>query len=217
MQILVNINGVQSGPISREALAEIVTDPSVTYVWHQGMSNWERIDRLPEFADIVAAASKAPAVPEIPAEPAEPELSDQSDSSEQSDQSDGSDLSEKSSAAASASPSTGSCVPPIPPAVPNIPHYYAPQPQYYQQPYQQPQPADKIPSTYMAWSILFTILCCNAVGVIAIVFSALTSQNINSGNLALAQRYSDYAAYAIIGTIVSSLILSPLQFLMMLL
>lgn len=209
MQIWVNINGVQSGPISREALAEIVTDPSVTYVWHQGMSNWERIDRLPEFADIVAAAPKAPAVPEIPAEPEKPELSDLSD------------LSEKSSAAASASPSTGSCIPPIPPTAPHIPHYYAPQPQYYQQPYQQPyqqtQPADKIPSTYMAWSILFTILCCNAVGVIAIVFSALTSQNINSGNLALAQRYSDYAAYAIIGTIVSSLILSPLQFLMMLL
>ena len=208
MQIWVNINGVQSGPISREALAEIVTDPSVTYVWHQGMSNWERIDRLPEFADIVAAAPKAPAVPKASAEPEKPELSDPSDLS---------DLSEKSSAAASASPSTGSCIPPIPPTAPHIPHYYAPQPQYYQQPYQQPQPADKIPSTYMAWSILFTILCCNAVGVIAIVFSALTSQNINSGNLALAQRYSDYAAYAIIGTIVSSLILSPLQFLMMLL
>ena len=210
MQIWVNINGVQSGPISREALAEIVTDPSVTYVWHQGMSNWERIDRLPEFADIVAAASKAPAVPEIPAEPEKPELSDSSDQSDQSDRSDPSDFSENSV-------KSGSCIPPIPPAVPNIPHYYAPQPQYYQQPYQQPQPADKIPSTYMAWSILFTILCCNAVGVIAIVFSALTSQNINSGNLALAQRYSDYAAYAIIGTIVSSLILSPLQFLMMLL
>ena len=207
MQIWVNINGVQSGPISREALAEIVTDPSVTYVWHQGMSNWERIDRLPEFADIVAAAPKAPAVSEIPAEPEKPELSDQSDSSDRSDPSDFSENSVKS----------GSCIPPIPPAAPHIPHYYAPQPQYYQQPYQQPQPADKIPSTYMAWSILFTILCCNAVGVIAIVFSALTSQNINSGNLALAQRYSDYAAYAIIGTIVSSLILSPLQFLMMLL
>ena len=207
MQIWVNINGVQSGPISREALAEIVTDPSVTYVWHQGMSNWERIDRLPEFADIVAVAQKAATVPEIPAEPEKPELSDSSD---QSDRSDPSDFSEKSV-------KSGSCIPPIPPAVPNIPHYYAPQPQYYQQPYQQPQPSDKIPSTYMAWSILFTILCCNAVGVIAIVFSALTSQNINSGNLALAQRYSDYAAYAIIGTIVSSLILSPLQFLMMLL
>lgn len=207
MQIWVNINGVQSGPISREALAEIVTDPSVTYVWHQGMSNWERIDRLPEFADIVAAASKAPAVPEASAEPEKPELSDSSDQSDRSDPSDFSENSVKS----------GSRIPPIPPAAPHIPHYYAPQPQYYQQPYQQPQPADKIPSTYMAWSILFTILCCNAVGVIAIVFSALTSQNINSGNLALAQRYSDYAAYAIIGTIVSSLILSPLQFLMMLL
>ena len=204
MQIWVNINGVQSGPISREALAEIVTDPSVTYVWHQGMSNWERIDRLPEFADIVAAAQKAATVPEASAEPEKPELSGSSD------QSDPSDFSENSV-------KSGSCIPPIPPAAPHIPHYYAPQPQYYQQPYQQPQPADKIPSTYMAWSILFTILCCNAVGVIAIVFSALTSQNINSGNLALAQRYSDYAAYAIIGTIVSSLILSPLQFLMMLL
>ena len=171
------------------------------------MSNWERIDRLPEFADIVAAAPKAPAVPEIPAEPEKPELPDLSDSSDQSDRSDFSEKSVKS----------GSCIPPIPPTAPHIPHYYAPQPQYYQQPYQQPQHADKIPSTYMAWSILFTILCCNAVGVIAIVFSALTSQNINSGNLALAQRYSDYAAYAIIGTIVSSLILSPLQFLMMLL
>ena len=82
MQIWVNINGVQSGPISREALAEIVTDPSVTYVWHQGMSNWERIDRLPEFADIVAAAPKAPAVPEASAEPEKPELSDRSDSSD---------------------------------------------------------------------------------------------------------------------------------------
>ena len=69
----------------------------------------------------------------------------------------------------------------------------------------------------MVWSILFTILCCNAVGAIAIVFSALTSQNINSGNLAQAQRYSEYAAIAIMVTIATGLIIAPMQILMMLL
>ncbi len=222
MQIWVNINGVQSGPITREALAEIVTDPSVTYVWHQGMSNWERIDRVPEFADIVAAAQKAPAVPETPAEPeksespAVPEKSDQSDLSDPSDPSDNATNAE-ADASAPASPSAGCSAPPIPAAAPAIPHYYAPQPQYYQQPYRPPQPQGKIPSTYMVWSILFTILCCNAVGAIAIVFSALTSQNINSGNLAQAQRYSEYAAIAIMVTIATGLIIAPMQILMMLL
>lgn len=216
MQIWVNINGVQSGPITREALAEIVTDPSVTYVWHQGMSNWERIDRVPEFADIVASAQKPPAVPEKSESPAEPEKSDQSDLSDLSDPSDNTANAE-ADASAPASPSAGCSAPPIPAAAPAIPHYYAPQPQYYQQPYRPPQPQGKIPSTYMVWSILFTILCCNAVGAIAIVFSALTSQNINSGNLAQAQRYSEYAAIAIMVTIATGLIIAPMQILMMLL
>ena len=178
------------------------------------MSNWERIDRVPEFADIVAAAQKPQAVPETPAEP---EKSDPSDQSDPSDLSDPSDNTAEADASAPASPSAGCSAPPIPAAAPAIPHYYAPQPQYYQQPYRPPQPQGKIPSTYMVWSILFTILCCNAVGAIAIVFSALTSQNINSGNLAQAQRYSEYAAIAIMVTIATGLIIAPMQILMMLL
>lgn len=177
------------------------------------MSNWERIDRVPEFADIVAAAQKPPAVPETPAEPEKSDPSDLSDSSDPSDNT----ANAESDASAPASPSAGCSAPPIPAAAPAIPHYYAPQPQYYQQPYQPPQPQGKIPSTYMVWSILFTILCCNAVGAIAIVFSALTSQNINSGNLAQAQRYSEYAAIAIMVTIATGLIIAPMQILMMLL
>ena len=179
------------------------------------MSNWERIDRVPEFADIVAAAQKPQAVPETPAEPEKSDPSDQSDPSDLSDRSDDSDDSDNS--AEPGGPSAGCSAPPIPAAAPAIPHYYAPQPQYYQQPYRPPQPQGKIPSTYMVWSILFTILCCNAVGAIAIVFSALTSQNINSGNLAQAQRYSEYAAIAIMVTIATGLIIAPMQILMMLL
>ncbi|MGN0213243.1 MAG: CD225/dispanin family protein [Muribaculaceae bacterium] len=51
----VNIDGIQSGPISRDELANLDFDPEVTYVWHQDLDDWQKIDQLPELADIVAA------------------------------------------------------------------------------------------------------------------------------------------------------------------
>ena len=57
----VNIDGIQSGPISRDELANIDFNPEVTYVWHEELDDWHRIDRLSEFADIVAAKQKAAA------------------------------------------------------------------------------------------------------------------------------------------------------------
>ena len=57
----VNIDGIQSGPISRDELANIDFNPEVTYVWHEELDDWQRIDRLSEFADIVAAKQKAAA------------------------------------------------------------------------------------------------------------------------------------------------------------
>ena len=57
----VNIDGIQSGPISRDELANIDFNPEVTYVWHEELDDWQRIDHLSEFADIVAAKQKAAA------------------------------------------------------------------------------------------------------------------------------------------------------------
>ena len=222
MEIWVNINGIQSGPMSREALAEMVTDPSVTYVWHQGMPNWQRIDLVPEFADIVAASKTASepqpqaedenlavAVGEEAAESAEAEIvvpQADSDGEAQDDPAVNPEPKE-------AQPQ----IPPIPVQVPPIPHYYAPQQQYqpqYQPSAPAPAPQGEIPSTYLAMSIIFTILCCNAIGILAIVFSALTSQNIKSGNLEAARRYSEYAALTIMITIAAGLVLFPLQMLL---
>ena len=222
MKIWVNINGIQSGPMSREALAEMVTDPSVTYVWHQGMSNWQRIDLVPEFADIVAASKTASepqpqaedenlavAVGEEALESAEAEIvvpQADSDGEVQDDPAENPEPKE-------AQPQ----IPPIPAQVPPIPHYYAPQQQYqpqYQPSAPAPAPQGEIPSTYMAMSIIFTIICCNAIGILAIVFSALTSQNIKSGDLAAARRYSEYAAFTIMITIAAGLVLMPLQMLL---
>ena len=75
----VNIDGIQSGPISRDELANIDFNPEVTDVWHEELDDWQRIDHLSEFADIVAAKQKAAA------ESAEhSELSEQSEHSESS-------------------------------------------------------------------------------------------------------------------------------------
>ena len=70
----VNIDGVQSGPISREDLANMDFNPEVTYVWHQELDDWHRIDQLSELADIVAGKSVQQSVtpPPIPSEPEMP-------------------------------------------------------------------------------------------------------------------------------------------------
>ena len=78
----VNIDGIQSGPISRDELANIDFNPEVTYVWHEELDDWQRIDRLSEFADIVAAKQKAAA-----------ESAENSEHSEQSEESEHSESS----------------------------------------------------------------------------------------------------------------------------
>ena len=78
----VNIDGIQSGPISRDELANIDFNPEVTYVWHEELDDWQRIDRLSEFADIVAAKQKAAA-----------ESAEQSEQSEHSEESEHSESS----------------------------------------------------------------------------------------------------------------------------
>ena len=70
----VNIDGIQSGPISRDELADMDFNPEVTYVWHQELDDWHRIDQLSEFSDIVAGKSVQQSVtpPLIPLEPEMP-------------------------------------------------------------------------------------------------------------------------------------------------
>ena len=72
----VNIDGIQSGPISRDELADMDFNLEVTYVWHQELDDWHRIDQLSEFADIVAGKGVQQLVtpPPIPSEPSEPEM-----------------------------------------------------------------------------------------------------------------------------------------------
>lgn len=109
-----------------------------------------------------------------------------------------------------------------------------PQEQYYAQnqyPYQgAPAPApepqwdwqrepmavnEPCPPAYLAWSIIVTLLCCQLLGIVAIICSAQTKQAYNRGDVEKAKKMSDWAQWLIILSIVFGLLSLPFQILMM--
>lgn len=189
----VNIDGIQSGPISRDELANIDFNPEVTYVWHEELDDWHRIDRLSEFADIVAAKQKAAA-----------ESAESSEHSEESEHSE-----------SSVTP------PPVPqPPVPQPPElqHAMPQPPMPQPPMPQPPVAPEAEApTNLVWAVIATVMCCQITGVIAIVYGAMTSSANSAGNYEKARRYSDIAQIWVMVSIVLGLIYMPIALLMMML
>ena len=198
----VNIDGIQSGPISRDELANIDFNPEVTYVWHEELDDWQRIDRLSEFADIVAAKQKAAA-----------ESAEQSEQSESAESSENSEESEESES--SVTP------PPVPqPPVPQPPElqHAMPQPPMPQPPMPQPPVAPEAEApTNLVWAVIATVMCCQITGVIAIVYGAMTSSANSAGNYEKARRYSDIAQIWVMVSIVLGLIYMPIALLMMML
>ena len=185
----VNIDGIQSGPISRDELANIDFNPEVTYVWHEELDDWQRIDRLSEFADIVAAKQKAAA--------------EQSEHSE-------------SSVTPPPMPQPPMPQPPMPQppvAQPPMPQLPVPQPPMPQPPV---APEAEAP-TNLVWAVIATVMCCQITGVIAIVYGAMTSSANSAGNYEKARRYSDIAQIWVMVSIVLGLIYMPIALLMMML
>ena len=188
----VNIDGIQSGPISRDELADMDFNPEVTYVWHQELDDWHRIDQLSEFADIVAGKSVqqsvtpppipsepempiVPPVPPVPLEPLEPEEP---------------------------------VVPPVPSEpeafiVPSVPPV--------------PAPSEAEAPTNLVWAVIVTVMCCQITGIIAIVYGAMTSTANSAGNYEKARHYSDIAQIWVMVSIALGLVYMPVALLMMML
>ena len=185
----VNIDGIQSGPISRDELADMDFNPEVTYVWHQELDDWHRIDELSEFADIVAGKSVQQSVtpPPIPSEPEDPIVPPVPSEPEMP------------------------VVPPMPPMpsepeafiVPSVPPM--------------PAPSEVEAPTNLVWAVIVTVMCCQITGVIAIVYGAMTSSANSAGNYEKARRYSDIAQIWVMVSIVLGLIYMPIALLMMML
>lgn len=118
-----------------------------------------------------------------------------------------------------------------PPPIPDVtPDSATPQPEYGQKP-QQPQGvaaqgyvqqpyyasqqstrgnSEPMPSTYLLWSILCTVLCCFIPGIVAIVFSSQVSSKYYAGDVEGSKRASRNAEVWIIVSFVLGLLSSTL-------
>lgn len=94
----------------------------------------------------------------------------------------------------------------------NQPQMQYNQPQYAPGSYRQSDPMPPMPNTYMALSIIVTILCCIIGGIIAIVYSSKVSSCYNMGDYAGAQKASKTALGWIIASACVSVIGSILYF-----
>jgi len=75
------------------------------------------------------------------------------------------------------------------------------------------QPAEKCPPTFLVWSILLTICCCNPVGIIPILLGASVTSNYRNNNIEAASRTSYITEWWIAITLVLGLIMLPFSIL----
>lgn len=77
-------------------------------------------------------------------------------------------------------------------------------PPYEQPPFaaQQPVELEKMPSTYLVWSILSLVFCCSIAGIVAVVFSTMVSSRFYAHDYAGSRRASRNAQIWIIISIV---------------
>ena len=73
-----------------------------------------------------------------------------------------------------------------------------------------PVPTLPMPPTYLAWSIVMTILCCTIPGIVAIIFSAQVSSRFHQGDIEGAKRASRNAEIWIIVSFVLGILSNTL-------
>ena len=208
MKYWANINGVQHGPVEKQQLIGLgLTRDS--YVWREGLEDWVMVQNFSELDDLFPVKPMADVPPtddgnytaaaETPR--CEP-LTEETPADEPDEDKTPADDT-------------------VPPAIPQIP-------QIPQQPYQQPyrpgeqqyapqQPLPPCPPTNLVWGILTTVLCCQVLGIVSIVYALQVKAKYDSGDLETAQRYSDRAAMWSIAAIVAGLIVTPFVMLLQLL
>ena len=202
MKYWANINGVQHGPVEKQQLIGLgLTRDS--YVWREGLEDWVMVQNFSELDDLFPVKPVA----ELPP-------TDDNTSTTAADE----PLTEETPADKPLTEETPADETttnvPVPPAIPQIP-------QIPQQPYQQTvapqQPVPPCPPTNLVWGILTTVLCCQLLGIVSIIYALQVKSKYDSGDFATAQQYSDRAAMWSIAAIVVGLIITPFVMLVQLL
>ena len=206
MKYWANINGVQHGPVEKQQLIGLgLTRDS--YVWREGLEDWVMVQNFSELDDLFPVKPMADVPPTddgtsttAAVTPADESANDETPADEPVTEDTPADETTTND--------------PVPPSIPQIP-------QIPQQPYQQTvapqQPVPPCPPTNLVWGILTTVLCCQVLGIVSIVYALQVKAKYDSGDLETAQRYSDRAAMWSIAAIVVGLIITPFVMLLQLL
>ena len=159
------------GPFTAEELLE-KNVPADTYAWHPGLKVWTQIKDIPELRDLFA----------------EEEIDVKEDVPENFE-------------AADTAPMESECPPQSPPPPPPANYGEPVEPaqnmSYTSDAYSElPEvPEPKCPPSYLAWSIITTLLFCLPFGIVAIIFSAKVNGQWSRGMYDQAKRSSELAAW----------------------
>ena len=199
MNYWIIVNDHHDGPYSVDTLVANGLKPE-DLVWTEGLADWTPAGNILELAEAMNLRDSMAAAPAAPAAPVADEVIEIVETEAEAPM--------EQEAAYDAEP--------------------AQQPQPAQQPYAAPQmqtaytqaaPAqaaamtqtEPCPPSYIAWSIIVTVLCCTIVGIPAIVFASMTKSAYYRGDLAKAKRYSEITQWFIIAAIVLGTVSWPFQ------
>lgn len=199
MNYWIIVNDHHDGPYSVDTLVANGLKPE-DLVWTEGLADWTPAGNILELAEAMNLRDSMAAAPVEPAAPVAAEVIEIVETEAEAPM--------EQEAACDAEP--------------------AQQPQPAQQPYATPQmqtaypqaaPAqaaamtqtEPCPPSYIAWSIIVTVLCCTIVGIPAIVFASMTKSAYYRGDLAKAKRYSEITQWFIIAAIVLGAVSWPFQ------
>lgn len=197
------VDDKHAGPYSAAELVEMGIGPT-NMVWTQGLPDWVEAQQIEELKFLIdfrdrSGASAPESTEETVAVDEETVAVDEETAAPASEY----DIASGQQTAPQPTPAPcrpQSCFQSAPPAHPG-----------WQQATQAPVGAEPCPPAYLAWAIVVTILCCQILGVAAIVCSCLIKSNYNRGNLVKANKLSNATQWLIILSIVLGLLMLPLQ------
>lgn len=166
------VDNTHRGPYSEEQLKEMNL-ASDTYAWHPGLTKWTLLKDIPEFAEFYSVAGKLPDIEPKTETKSEVEVEIEKDV--------------KSISTEEPQIVQPRQTPPPPPVQPTTP---------VQQVIEvKPTMPEKKPSSYLAWSIITTILFFLPVGIVAIIFSSKVNGYWLTGQYEKAYKASEKAAW----------------------
>lgn len=198
MKIWIHINGVQEGPFTPDTLPLNRMDPQ-TPVWYEGLDYWMPASAAPVTAELLKSYYAGNMVNSHSQEPESSSPDNTVDvespttsvtevdvETHRPTQTAGGNANTHKYAAYSAARTTGHT------------------------PDRNP---DKCPPTYLVWSIILTLLCCNPIGIVAAVMGWTVTTKYREYDYEGAVRRSETTAWWFIITIVTSLIFTPMYLL----